>query len=208
MQQLFYKLERPVLTNIELNWQNLPRPESYPVTVPDLYAGEPLVVQARWPSRIDTGTVEVKGYHNGRQWRQTLQIEENNTVQSNSTDAPVSQSYSGLDKLWANRKIQSLEDSLLFDNDLDNVESAITRVALDYGLVTRFTSLIAVDETPVRDNTQSLAKRAVPSALPHGNAMHLPQGSLGINLRLLISALFSVLAIVFGLATLHGVREL
>ena len=147
-----------------------------------------------------TGTLLIQGLHAGSKWTKKLQID----TQATDQDAINATS---LEKQWAHRKIESMENSLLFSNDHKTIEQRITDLALRYSMVTRYTSLVAVDQQVVRNpNTQSLTSAAIPSAIPHGNTMMLPQGSLGIGLRLLLASLFSLGAILFGLATLHHTK--
>ena len=47
MQALFQKLESPVLSDIELHWPQGTAVEAWPRRIPDLYAGEPLLVAFR-----------------------------------------------------------------------------------------------------------------------------------------------------------------
>ncbi|HUF77910.1 MAG TPA: marine proteobacterial sortase target protein, partial [Thermoanaerobaculia bacterium] len=68
MAELFAKLESPVLTGIELRWSD-PGAEAWPPEVPDLYAGEPIVVAARLPSAVAGAEVELSGLVGGRPWR-------------------------------------------------------------------------------------------------------------------------------------------
>ena len=68
--------------------------------------------------------------------------------------------------LWARSKIAALEDELMFGADPDTVRENITNVALDYGLLTRYTSLVAVDRTPVRPENEALARAEIPGLLP------------------------------------------
>jgi Ca-activated chloride channel family protein len=203
MAQLLQKLERPVLTGITLSWSGIDQPEVYPAVIPDLYAGEPVLFDMRWlgdSTDKTTGTLLIQGLHQGRNWSKKLQIE----AQADSKDT---NSATSLEKQWAHRKIESMENSLLFSDDHETIEQRITDLALRYSMVTRYTSLVAVDQQVVRDpNNQSLKTAAIPSAIPHGNTMMLPQGSLGIGLRLLLASLFSLGAVLFGLATLHHTK--
>ncbi len=200
MRLLLQKLEKPVLTEITLQWDGINNPEVYPSVIPDLYAGEPLLFDARWQGKPVSGTLSIQGRHNGHMWSNQLQID------TKSTDAESSQSTS-LEKQWAHRKIEAMENSLLFNEDQQSIEQQITDLALHYSMVTRYTSLVAIDQQVAREpGTNTLKRTAVPSAMPHGNTMLLPQGSLGIGIRLLLSALFAVLAILFGLSTLRPVQ--
>jgi len=122
-------------------------------------------------------------------------------IDNGRTVAEVPHSAS-LEKQWAHRKIESMENSLLFSEEQHSIEKQITDLALRYAMVTRYTSLVAIDQQVARDPASSKPVRtAVPSTMPHGNTMLLPQGSLGIASRLLLAALFFVCALVFRLAT-------
>ncbi len=205
MLTLLTKLERPVLTDIQVSFDTDTPPEVFPVIFPDVYMGEPVLADARWNNRLTDGHVIITGTYDGANWSQKLQLNQINT-QPDNTDSGATQ---GLDKLWAYRKIQSLEDELLFGADATKTEVAITQVALDYSLVTRYTSLVAVEEASSRDPALARIKTAaVPQAMPHGNTMMFPQGSLGTTARFLLSLLFALCSILFALATLRQTKEI
>ncbi len=198
MLQLFNKLERPVLTNITLNWSGITKPEIYPDTVPDLYAGEPVLADARWSDTINEGELVISGSQGGQPWQRRLEIDQP-TATGNRSE---------LHKRWAKRKIESLEDSLLFGSNPEEITEKITQTALDYGLVSQYTSLVAVELEVSRDPLATgLNSAEVPSAIPFGNTMSLPQGSLGIGFKALLAMLFSISAVLFSLATLQQVRN-
>ena len=198
MLQLFNKLERPVLTNITLNWSGITKPEIYPDTVPDLYAGEPVLADARWSDTINEGELVISGSQGGQPWQRRLEIDQP-TATGNRSE---------LHKRWAKRKIESLEDSLLFGSNPEEITEKITQTALDYGLVSQYTSLVAVEQEVSRDPLATgLNSAEVPSAIPFGNTMSLPQGSLGIGFKALLAMLFSISAVLFSLATLQQVRN-
>lgn len=133
MTQLFDKLDRPALSMIDLRWPNLA--DSYPAAMPDLYAGEPLIAVAR----IDRASGEVIASGTLRQagWSQTLNLARK-------------RSDRGIARLWAKSRVEALEDSLRRGADADVVRAQIVEVALRHHLVTRHTSLVAIDRTPVR----------------------------------------------------------
>ena len=200
MRALLQKLEKPVLTEITLEWNNIDQPEVYPAVIPDLYAGEPILFDARWIGEPGKGSLSIQGRHAGNTWTNQLQID------THATSTDLSHTTS-LEKQWAHRKIEAMENSLLFAEDRQSIEQQITDLALHYAVVTRYTSLIAVDQQVAREPAANALKRtAVPSAMPHGNTMQLPQGSLGTGLKLLLAMVFSIAAILFGLATLRQVQ--
>lgn len=153
MSALWGRIQIPALTDICVAWGD--SAEYYPEVIPDLYAGEPLWLLARLPS--EPTMIGLCGSLNGREWNLNV----------NGWDAAHSGTgEDNLAKLWARKKIESLEDSLMFGADPELTRLEITDVALEYGLLTRHTSLVAVDKTPRRDTGDALATTRIPALLP------------------------------------------
>jgi Ca-activated chloride channel family protein len=152
MGHLFARLESPVLTGIEVHWPQDAAVEAWPARVPDLYLGEPVVVSARLAGRVDE--VTVTGRRGGEEWRVGLPL--------------AGRAGEGLGVLWARRKIESLLDSLHEGRDADAVKAEVVALGLEHHLVTKHTSLVAVDVTPVRPAGAPLDAQAVATNLPHG----------------------------------------
>jgi len=202
MDQLLTRLKRPVLTDVQVTFNTPTQPEIYPTVLQDVYSGEPVLADARWNHALTSGDALVTGKYNGQNWSQRIEL------QSLKNTEKFEPSYSfGLHKLWANRKIQSLEDQNLISNEYDAIKAQITDVALNYQLVTKYTSLVAVDQTPVRPAASPINTLAVPQAMPAGNTMLLPQGSLGLKFKFLLALLFALLSVIFALATLCQTRQ-
>ncbi len=174
MQALFLKLESPVLTGITLDWgqQHI---EQWPAIVPDLYVGEPIMVSVR--SEQPLKGVNVSGKADDEIWQQQLKLTSNE-------DRP------GVHVLWARRYIHQLMGQMMA-GDGDRVRKAIEQVALTHHLVSRYTSLVAVDKTPVRPVDATLDRQDVPVELPRGwvaDAVfgRLPQTATPAGLYLLL----------------------
>lgn len=151
MGALLVKLESPVLTDIAIAWPG--RAEAYPASVPDLYAGEPIVVSAALDS-LD-GEVVVTGTLDGQRWQTRLPL-------AGDASAP------GIGALWARAKIDALEDRLHEGRAEEGVRTAIVEVALAHHLVSKYTSLVAVDVTPTLPEGAATASSAMPVNLPDG----------------------------------------
>ena len=153
MTELLDRLTRPAVTELAVRLVG-GSAEITPNPLPDLYAGEPLVVLARGTAL--TGTLEVTGRIGGRPWRRSVPL-------ADAVGGP------GVAKLWARRRIAEVEvaDTL---GTIDENEAAdtIARLGLDYALVTRETSLVAVDRTPARPRGARLTEQELPLNLPHG----------------------------------------
>ena len=153
MSRLFTKLERPVLTDIKLV---LPSgSEVYPQTVPNLYAGEPVVVSARVPTL--NSIVAIRGHSGGEKWVRSL----------NLAAAPQGE----IALIWARAKVESLKDAMIRGGDYEKLEKAITQVALEHHLITDYTSLVAVDKTPARPEDERLEATEVPLQVPEGQTV-------------------------------------
>jgi Ca-activated chloride channel family protein len=68
--------------------------------------------------------------------------------------------------LWARHRIAGLEDALAL-RSTDEIKTNITQLGLQYRLLTRFTSFVAVD-TEVRRTTPDLKTVKQPLPLPQG----------------------------------------
>ncbi len=160
MGELFAKLDKPALRDLALTWPGVA--ETYPARLPDLYQGEPLVAVAKLGKA--SGEVEATGLLRDSGWRRTLPL------------ARV-RSDAGIARLWAQGKVESLEDELNRGVDEALVRPQIVDVALMHHLVTRYTSLVAVDRTPVRPADAALARAAVANGTPGGDELAFAQGA-------------------------------
>ena len=151
MSELFAKLESPVLKGVMIDWPV--GVEAWPKRLPDLYLGEPLVVSASFDQPV--AEVRVSGFMGNAQWQEVV------AAQSALADA-------GLGVLWARRKIESLVDGLREGKTEEEVKPQVVEVALAHHLVSKYTSLVAVDKTPVRPLDASLNGGAMPTNLPEG----------------------------------------
>jgi Ca-activated chloride channel family protein len=189
MSELFAKLENPVLADIELVWPD-PDAEAWPERVPDLYAGEPVVVTALLGTIH--GELVTTGVRAHQGWEQRLPL-------------GVGSERSGIHRLWARRKIAALMDMRARGVPEDEVRTQVVEVAMAHRLVSKYTSLVAVDVTPSRPTAEALEGGAMPTNLPAGWQYEkvfgsLPRGATSGRLYLL-TALAALLA---GLAVRTG----
>ena len=184
MTALWGRIQLPALTDICVEWGE--SAEFYPEVIPDLYAGQPLWLIARLSS--EPTMIGVCGQLNGLDWH----------LDVNGWDAASSgPGEDNLASLWARKKIEALEDGLMFGADAELTRLEITGVALDYGLLTRHTSLVAVDKTPRRHANEVLALADVPGLLPSGSSTRLagyPATATGWVSQLLLSLFVLLLA--------------
>ena len=185
MSALFAKLESPVLKALEVQWPQGLRAESWPARLPDLYAGEPVVVAASL-ERLE-GEVRVSGLRDGRAWEARVPLARNTGA-------------TGMGSLWARGKVESLVDSLREGAPEDRVRAEVIALATAHRLVTKYTSFVAVDKTPARPSDAQLKLAALPTNLPEGWEYdkvfgELPQGATDSRFAMLTGALLLLLAL-------------
>lgn len=228
MQRLLTKLETPVLSNLTLalpeNIEKRGDIEIYPKRLPDLYAGEPLLINIKIPNlypsttestdkvspaalnnAVLTGTLTDK---NGEihQWQRSIQ---------DSGDIGEAAQQYGIATSWARKKIAALMDEKALGRKEEEVKHDILQVAIPHKLLSDYTSFVAVEEASSKPQNAASSSQAIKNILPHGmqlRTVSYPQTSTGKNLYLAIGALAIVLLLMlnakhlffFVLSTLKG----
>ena len=147
------RLTRPAVTELRARIDGA-EAEITPSQLPDLYAGEPLVLLIRGAPA--GSALEVTGRIGNREWRYSETI-------GQAVHGP------GIARLWARRRIDEIElRSTLGEIEQSEADDSIARLGLDFGLVTRETSLVAVDRTPSRPAGERLRREDLPLNLPAG----------------------------------------
>jgi Ca-activated chloride channel family protein len=152
MRALFDKLENPVVTGLTAAYSG--EADMTPAILPDLYRGEPIVLAAKLSSI--NGTLEIAGRIGDRPWEVRLPV-------ANAAEGQ------GLSKLWARRKIADAEVARTLGLATpDETDRRVLALALGHHLVSRLTSLVAVDTTPSRPAGMHLTRAELPLNLPAG----------------------------------------
>lgn len=153
MTELTRQLTQPVLHDIELFWAD--PVEQHPQRIPDLYAGQPLMVSVRG-DRL-SGELLVVGTSDGRAWQETVPLE-------TFGNAP------GVAAHWGSMAIRAELDRRYLEADSDQLRRRALDLALEYQLLSPYTSLVAVDRTPARSRQMALRRHELATLLPHGHA--------------------------------------
>jgi Ca-activated chloride channel family protein len=182
MGALLHKLKQPTLTNIEFHWPQGVTPEYAPARIGDLYAGEPLVISARVSGQA-SGLLSITGHSTGV-WSRQLALDRNDV-------------HGGVATLWARNRISDLMDLRANGADDATLRAQVLPLALQYQLVTSYTSLVAVDHTPARPTGEALDSRRIANTKPQGSTWPTPgypQTATSSDLQLLIGLLALLLA--------------
>jgi len=153
MQRLLDRLSKPLATDLfaSVSGGNI---DFAPRDLPDLYAGEPLVLIGR--TKNLQGTLTVSGTIEGKRWSRSIDLTE-----AGESDVVT--------KLWARRRIAEVEaERYSGETSYERADASIEELGMDFHLVTSRTSLIAVDETPSRPDGARLVREELPLLLPAG----------------------------------------
>ncbi|MBX7218330.1 MAG: TonB family protein [Blastocatellia bacterium] len=135
------RIRNPLLTDISLDWGGLPVKDVYPETIPDLFSVKPVVVTGRFTGS-GRGTLRLKGTMRGQPFVKEIPVVFPETEPNHDV----------LATLWARTRIGVLTEQLQDEEERDQARLEITELGLAYGLLTPFTSFVAVEDQPVTDS--------------------------------------------------------
>ncbi len=204
MSRLFRQLEQPAMTDPSLSLPVVA--DALPNPLPDLYQGQPLVAVMRLDAVPDQA--EVSGRIGDTDWQSRLSLD-------------AAQEQAGLGVYWARAKIRQWMRRLHAGADAEQVRSEVTAIGLSHHLVSAYTSLVAVDVTPIRPPDSGGSTHSIDGNLPAGwqppgtpihtgsaQSLGLAQGATWSTLYTLLGGLLLGLAglLRFGRAVLPRVR--
>ena len=196
---LLEKLEAPALVNIDMRIDGLDV-EVFPIPIPDLYLGEPLTVLIR--GRQLNNYITLYGDFGESGWQKKIELFD-------------SVNHPGIRTAWARSKIASLleqQHDAYTQEERDALKNHIVQTSINHHLVSRFTSLVAVDVTPVNSSGQLYSEKLktnLPRGWKLGQAKHperqqmllaqlsLPQTATTAALHMIIASMLFALAMVF-----------
>ena len=157
--EIVERIHSAQLAHIQVDWKPLTVYETYPRRIPELWAGRPIILFGRYAAG-GKAAIKVSGTAEGKPITYTLDVVLPDTEAGHDV----------LAKVWARKKIEDLSAQMYYANTPEVVEE-ITRIALDYRLMSRYTSFVAVDENDVADLSQQPQpprRVVVPVPLPEG----------------------------------------
>jgi len=139
----FYaKISTPVLTDLELDFGDIPVYDIYPSPLPDLFIGSQIIVTGRY-REVGTASVTLTGQVNRQE--QTFRFPEQ--VFINRTK--VTGAEASIPRLWATRKIGYLLNAIRLNGPDQETIDQIVKLSIRYGIVTPYTSYLVTEEAPL-----------------------------------------------------------
>ncbi|MDR6534532.1 VIT and VWA domain-containing protein [Variovorax soli] len=197
-------VESPVLTHVKATFVGLDVYDVEPQALPDVLGERPVIVFGKWRGE-PKGRVVIEGRGAEGPYRQELVV-----------DPKTRQDAAALRSLWARHRIASLSDQEALEGG-DAFKQRITELGLRYGLLTQYTSFIAVDKVVRNPAPQASTSVDQPLPLPKGvSEQALGQGpTLGAEVPTTpepetwgaIAVLLSMLAMLRRRARRHDARR-
>jgi len=151
----------PVLTGVKVAFKDFEAYDVEPLNLPDVLAERPVICFGKWKGPA-TGTIHLTGLGGTGAYHQSIPV-----ANAHASDS------SALRYLWARHRIQLLGDYGAM-GDEGGQRSAITELGLKYGLLTNYTSFVAIDSM-ARNQGGTGETVTQPLPLPEG----VPNSPLG-----------------------------
>ncbi len=158
VESLSSKLATPVLTNVVVDLEGATVDDACPERVPDLYAGQPVLVKGRFKPSVGGGKAVMRATGPAGEFTEDVPL-----VMLTDADAA-----SGLASMWARARVEGLEDRMRIEpSNRASLTAEIVRIGTTHSIVTEYTSFVVVDERS-RANAPGTRTVAQPVALPEG----------------------------------------
>jgi Ca-activated chloride channel family protein len=137
VKEFMERIQRAQLSKIKIEWGDLAVSDTYPARLPELWAGRPVIIYGLYDTKTagKTQKLMVKG-----------NVEGEDVSWPVAADFPVkAKDNLALSRVWARQKIEDLMQQTFYAGSPE-VEEAVTSIALEYRLMSQYTSFVAVDE--------------------------------------------------------------
>ncbi len=205
MRLLFSKISQPVMRDIKLAWPDGRSVDYWPNPVPDLYQQEPLQVSFKIPD--NAANLVITGQQVDHEWRNEVDIYQGLAIDE---EQPIGEKQPqpriGLDIIWARNQISSIQMNP--EISAEEKKKHIELLGMKHHIVTRYTSLIAVDKTPARAEGEEVNDANVKPHLPKGwkskqaslqpAPYQLAQTGTNSEVMIFFGALLSLFALLIG----------
>ena len=199
MGELFRKLESPVMSGVEVQWPSGWDMDAYPVRIPDLYFGEPMIITAKAnPGMVGNENISISGEVVGARWSREMAIPKPKAVYIKSDDSFADKSKAIIPSHWARFKMDDLLDQQTMGVSREELKLSVLPLALKYQLMSPFTSFVAVEEEMSRPKDSPLDTSKVANTLPAGQTakkIAYPSTAMGLSANLILGLMAFLFAV-------------
>lgn len=166
VERLYERISKPNLVDIEIDWGGLDVRDLYPEKIPDLFAHQPIYILGRY-EKPGKGKIMLKGRIRDREVVIPIEV----VLPSHNRENEA------LASLWARARIKELMGRQ-YRGEIESIKEEITSLAIEYRLMSKYTSFVAVEEVLEKRVIGPPRKVMVPVEMPEGVSF---EGVFGIN---------------------------
>ncbi len=159
--KFYRRIAQPLLLNVNVDWGGLPVQDVFPRHIPDVFTAAPIILKGRY-THAAAGDITLSGLLRGQPWSEKIHV----VLPEVQSDAG-----SGMRSAWARDKIQDLQSQGWLEaqhgKSQSDLAEQITAVALEYRLMSQYTSFVAVEEQVVNINGKPRTVD-IPVEMPEG----------------------------------------
>lgn len=163
VQRFIERTRNPILTDISVKVEGVPIFDTTPRAVQDVFSSRPVVVTGRY-TRAGRGSITITGKLGGEPWSRVIPV----VFPEQDKDG------SAIATLWARRRVADIQGQMNLASwqgkDAKGYVSQITDLGLRYGIMTEYTSFVAVEQRIVNVGGKQTTVD-VPLNLPDGVSM-------------------------------------
>ncbi len=146
-------IQYPVLTDIKMDFEGFSAYDYQPKNIPDVLADRPIIIFGKWKG-TPGGQIHISGMTGKNRLETYIPV----NVFATNNDSPA------LKYLWARNEISVLSDYNSTNETKERIDS-ITNLGLNYSLLTKYTSFVAVDYI-IRNTDSGMVTVKQPLPLP------------------------------------------
>lgn len=151
---LYTRISSPVLSDIKIDFGAARVYDLYPTPIPDLFKGDQVVLFGRYRQDF-TDAIKVTGMA-GNMPKEYKFGGSSEASSPKTKQATPSERYleplEFLPKLWATRKVGYLLEQIRVNGEQAELKTEVIKLAKKFGLVTPYTSYLAVDDSEFNNN--------------------------------------------------------
>jgi Ca-activated chloride channel family protein len=158
--RFYARVHKPILLDPQVEFGSLTVEDVFPKAIPDVFSSGPIILKGRYKG-APVGDVTVSGMLRGQPWSQKVHV----------TFPAMQKENTALPTLWAREKLEDLQSQDWLGAQSGNpdvkIKDQIVNLALDYRLMSQYTSFVAVEDRVV--NVGGKQRRVdVPVEMPEG----------------------------------------
>ncbi|MBX3118452.1 MAG: VWA domain-containing protein [Fimbriimonadaceae bacterium] len=142
VERFVQRTQNPILTDITVKVEGVPIFDVTPRAIEDVFSAKPVVITGRY-TQAGRGSITVTGKLGGEPWTRVIPV----------TFPERDQDGSAISTLWARRHVGDLQGQMMMaqwqNRDFKQFVTEITNIGLRYGIMTEYTSFVAVEQRVV-----------------------------------------------------------